>query len=103
MFKDSRIAIHPDTTILADLGYQGIDKFHSNSLIPVKRKKKLHLTPIDKKYNRQLASLRCSIEHVNRRCKIFRVVKELYRGKHKNFSKTWNLIAGLVNYRYNIS
>ena len=37
---------------------------------------------------------------INRRCKIFRVVKEVYRGKHQHYSKTGNLIAGLVNLRY---
>ncbi|NJO14943.1 MAG: transposase family protein [Thioploca sp.] len=31
------------------------------------------MTAADKKYNRQLASLRYPIEQVNRRCKIFRV------------------------------
>jgi DDE superfamily endonuclease len=101
MFKESKVLIHPTTTLLADSGYQGIVKIHSNSQIPVKRRKKLELTAADKKYNRQLASLRCSIAHVNRRGKIFRVAKEVYRGKHPHYSKTWNLIAGLVNLRYN--
>ena len=87
MFKDSGRLIHPTTTLLADLGYQGIHKIHSNSQIPIKRKKKQNLATIDKKYNRQLASVRCAIEHVNRRGKIFRVVKEVYRGKHKYYSQ----------------
>ena len=100
MFKESKVLIHPTTTLLADSGYQGIIKIHSNSQIPVKRKNKPELTAADKKYNRQLASLRCPIEHVNRRGKIFRVVKEVYRGKPKHYSKTWNVIAGLVNWRY---
>ena len=101
MFKDSGQLIHPTTTLLADLGYQGIRKIHFNSQIPIKKKKQQQLATVDKKYNRQLASVRCAIEQVNRRCKIFRVVKEVYRGKHKHYSKAWNLIAGLVNWRYN--
>ena len=100
MFKKSKVLIHPTTTLLADSGYQGIVKIHSNSQIPVKRRKKSELTAADKKYNRQLASLRCPIEHVNRRCKIVRVVKAVYRGKHQHYSKMWNLIASLVNWRY---
>ena len=32
--------------------------------------------------------------------KIFRITKDVYRGKHKNHGKVWNLIAGLVNLRY---
>ena len=35
-----------------------------------------------------------------RRCKIFRIVKDVYRGKHKNYSLTWNLVAALVNLRH---
>jgi hypothetical protein len=81
MFKDSNVLIHPTTTLLADSGYQGIGKIHSNSQILVKRKKKSELDAADKKYHRQLASVRGSIEQVNRRGKIFRVVKEVYRGK----------------------
>ena len=100
MFKESKVLIHPSTTLLADSGYQGIVKIHSNTQIPIKKKKKPELTAAEKKYNRQLASLRCPIEHVNRRGKIFRVAKEVYRGKHRHYSKTWNLIAGLVNWRY---
>jgi len=58
------------------------------------------LTSEEKQYNRELAQKRIVIEHVNRRCKIFRIAKETYRGKHKKYGKTWNLIAGLVNLRY---
>ncbi|MDD2661053.1 MAG: hypothetical protein PHY54_15465 [Methylococcales bacterium] len=43
---------------------------------------------------------RVFIEHINRRCKIFRIVKDVYRGKHKHYSLTWNLVAALVNLRY---
>ena len=32
--------------------------------------------------------------------KIFRITKDVYRGKHKNHGKIWNLVAGLVNLRY---
>ena len=40
------------------------------------------------------------VENIIRRCKIFRIAKDVYRGKHKNHGKVWNLIAGLVNLRY---
>ena len=58
------------------------------------------LSDEQKQHNRELAKKRIAIEHVNRRCKIFRIVKDKYRGKHKNYGKTWNLIAALVNFRY---
>ena len=89
MFKDSRVWSHPTATLLADSGYQGIVKIHPHSHIPVKNKPQQELAVADKNYHRQLASLRGSIEHLNRRGKIFRVVKAVYRGKHQHYSTTW--------------
>jgi len=100
ILKKSRLPIHRDIEKLGDAGYQGIQKIYENSLIPIKKTKNKPLTEEDKQYNRQLAKKRIYIEHINRRCKIFRIVKETYRGKHKNYGKTWNVVAALVNMRY---
>ena len=100
VFKDSRLLLHPDALLLADSGYQGILKHHLNSSLPVKKKKGQPLSAQDKIHNKALAKQRVAIEHVNRRCKIFRIVKDVYRGKHKNYSLTWSLVAALVNLRY---
>ncbi|MBF0240985.1 MAG: transposase [Desulfamplus sp.] len=100
ILKESRPLLHPDTIKIGDSGYQGIDKLYSNALIPIKKKKGKSLTKEERKYNRDLGKQRILIEHVNRRCKIFRIVKETYRGKHKNYGKTWTIVAGLVNLRY---
>jgi hypothetical protein len=54
----------------------------------------------DKAHNKALSKHRIVIEHVNRRCKIFRIVKDVYRGKHKNYSLNWSLVAALVNLRH---
>jgi len=37
------------------------------------------------------------IEDRNRECKIFRMCKEGYGGKHKNYEKTWKLVSAIVN------
>ena len=100
ILKESRIAIHPNAEKLGDAGYQGIAKIYSNCTIPIKKKKNKPLSDEDKAHNRKLAERRIVIENVNRRCKIFRIVKERYRGKHKNYGKTWNVVAALVNERY---
>lgn len=100
IFKDSRLLLHPDARLLADSGYQGMYKYHKNSTLPIKKKKGHFLSAEDKAHNKALSKQRISIEHVNRRCKIFRIVKDVYRGKHKNYSLTWNLVAALVNLRY---
>jgi len=100
ILKESHLPIHRDIEKLGDLGYQGIQKVYQNSQTPIKKTKKKPLTHAEKKYNRELAKKRIRIEHVNRRCKIFRITKETYRGKHKNYGKTWNVVAALVNLRY---
>jgi len=83
-----------------DAGYQGLAKLFANGFTPIKKPKGRELTADEKAYNRALARLRISIEHVNRRCKIFRSVKETYRGKHRQYQKTWTVVAALVNIRY---
>ncbi len=88
LFKDSRIAIDEDVTKRADLGYQGIDCIYKNTIIPHKKSKNNPLTEEQKRENRESAKIRIVVEHVNRRCKIFRIVKEVFRGKHKNYHKT---------------
>jgi hypothetical protein len=100
VFKDSRLLLHPDALLLADSGYQGMHKHHQNSTLPVNKKKGQPLSAEDKSDNKALSKQRVFIEHVNRRCKIFRIVKDVYRGKHKHYSLTWNLAAALVNLRY---
>ncbi len=84
----------------ADAGYQGLDKLLEHAFTPIKKPRNGTLTKAERAYNRALAKLRVRIEHVNRRCKIFRVAKEVYRGHRRHFQKTWMVVAALVNYRY---
>ncbi len=100
ILKESHLPIHRGIEKLGDAGYQGIQRIYENSRIPIKKTKKRPLSAENKKYNRELAKKRIFIEHINRRCKILRIVKETYRGKHKNYGKTWNIVAALVNLRY---
>lgn len=100
IYKESNLLLAADSKLLADLGYQGLSGYHQNSEIPIKRKKNQSLTKEEKAYNKSLSKQRILIEHINRRCKIFRIVKDVYRGKHKNYGLTWRLISALVNLRY---
>lgn len=97
IFKESRTVIPESTIVRVDLGYKGIEKLHKNVLIPYKKSKNKPLTAEQKKYNHALSKVRIVIEHLNRECKIFRIVKDVFRGKHKNYGKNWNCIAALVN------
>ena len=37
------------------------------------------------------------MEHINRDCKIFKICGTKYRGKHKNYEETSQLVAAIVN------
>lgn len=100
LFKDSKVHLPSKIKLLADLGYQGIVDIHANSQIPTKKPKGKELTKEQKKHNHLLSKKRIIVENIIRRCKIFKITKDVYRGKHKNHGKIWNLIAGLVNFRY---
>jgi len=100
LFKDSRLKLQEDTLLLADLGYLGIEKQHSFSSIPYKNSKNKKLTEAQKESNRSQSKTRVLVENIIRRCKIFRILKEQYRGKRKNFAKHWQVVARLTNLRY---
>ena len=100
VFKNNPLFIHPDSLLLADSGYQGLQKLHKKTTLPIKKKKGSPLTIEAKTHNKALSKQRIFIENINRRCKIFRITKEVYRGKHKNYSLAWHLVSALVNLRY---
>jgi len=100
LFKQCGLHLAAVPEKYADAGYQGLAKLIANAFTPIKRPRNRKLTPEERAYNRALAKLRIRIEHVNRRCKIFRVTKDVYRGKHRHIQKTWTVVSALVNYRY---
>ena len=51
----------------------------------------------EKQFNKKHSQRRIRIENIIRKCKIFHIVKQTYRGKHKNYGLVWNVVAGLVN------
>jgi hypothetical protein len=52
LFKKTRLAIAPHIELLADTGYQGLDKLHPNSQTPHKKSKHHPLTPEQKQHNK---------------------------------------------------
>lgn len=98
LFKNSRTKFHKLLKVIADKGYQGITKFHNLSQTPIKKPRGKKLTKAQKKYNRELNRLRITVEHVNRRLKIFKILAYPYRNRHRRFGLRSNLIAGICNY-----
>jgi hypothetical protein len=97
VFKETDVKIHPKVKVKGDLGYQGIDKIHANSKVPHKKPKNGELTKKQKNQNKRFRKKRVRIEHVNRKCKCFRMVKETFRNRLKNVAQVWLIVCGLVN------
>jgi len=98
LFKESKLKINPKVKAIVDTGYVGIAKFHANSVIPVKRRKKKPLAIEDKVFNRMVLSERVLNEHVIGLIKRFKIVSDRYRNRRKRFSLRFNLICGICNY-----
>ena len=97
LFKESRLHIHFDTLVLADTGYQGMHKLHSQCELPKKRSKRNPLTSEDKHRNQSLSKRRMLVENVIGALKRFKIIADRYRNRGKRFSLRFNLIAGIYN------
>lgn len=89
---------HKLLKVIADKGYQGIAKLHNLSQTPIKKPRGGKLTKNHKKYNREINQLRISVEHVNPRLKIFKILSYPYGNPHRRFGLRASLIAGIYNY-----
>lgn len=98
IFKTSGVHIINDILLVADKGYQGINKIHSFSLIPFKKPYKGELTEEQKEFNSKLSKFRISIEHVNRRIKRFKMFQYRYRNKQRKHLLRISLVCGIYNY-----
>ncbi len=92
------VSLAPSTELLADSGYQGVAQIHPQCSTPFKRWRRKTLSEAQVAHNRQLASERVPVEHVIRKLKVFRVLKETYRHRRRRFGLRLNLIAALYNH-----
>jgi hypothetical protein len=97
LYKQADLKLAPALEVKADLGFLGLDKLHSKTDLPCKASKHHPLSQAQKQANQQQASQRVPIEHTNRRCKVFRICGNTYRGKHREYESTWRLVVALVN------
>ena len=103
LFKESATHLHPDTIVLADLGYAGLDKLHAHTCLPTKATKHYPLTHEEKRANRTLARLRLRVEQVIGKLKVFRILSERYRDRRKRLNLRFNLIAGVHNFELGLA
>ena len=103
MFKESAVGVLPDDILaLLDGGYQGVNDYFPNALIPYKATKNKPLTHDQKAWNRMISKLRVVIEHIIREIKIFRICKETYRGKGERGLIRFKIVANLYNYNISV-
>lgn len=102
LFKDSQVSFKETTKAVTDSGFQGLQKLHNNTSMPIKKTKKRPLSKEDKKQNRELSSQRVLNEHVIGRIKRFKIIADRYRNRRKRFGLRFNLIAGIYNSELNV-
>ncbi len=102
LFKESKIGIHPKIKVTVDTGYQGLQKVHTQTMLPKKKSKKHPLTKEDKHGNTTLAKERVLVENVIGMLKRFKIVSDRYRNRRKRFGLRFSLLAGLYNYELKI-
>lgn len=100
IFGENRPQLSPDVRVNGDLGYQGIDRLHPKTKIPIKKPRGGELTKSEKRKNKRFRRKRVKVEHVIRLCKVFRIVKERYHNKRRRLQTVWSVVCGLVNYKY---
>lgn len=103
LFKKSKVKMRSEIKLLADKGYQGVNRYHQASVIPHKKTKKKPLTFQQKAENRQQSQARVVVENVIRCLKVFRILSSRYRNRRRRFSLRANLIAGLYNYELKLA
>ena len=96
LYKNSKTRMSDKIESVEDKGFQGLQKLHANSTIPVKASKNHKLTKEEKKLNREISKRRIEIEHINRYIKRFHILSYRYRNKRKRFALRASLICGII-------
>lgn len=91
--------IPPAVAAWVDTGFQGLQRMHTNTQIPKKRRKDRPLTDEEKANNRVIGSIRVAVEHTIAGVKRLQSTKQVYRNHRSNLDDTFMLLAtGLWNY-----
>jgi IS5 family transposase len=94
LFKKSKIRLAPQVILLADSGYQGAQKFHPNSIKPLKASKLTPLTKADKKDNADISRVRIKVENALAFIKRFKIFSTRYRNRARRFGLRFSTLRG---------
>ena len=75
----SGVRLKKETKAGVDSGYQGLQREHPNTVMPVKKTKLRPLTEEQKKANREQSRERIPVENIIGSIKRFRILAERYR------------------------
>jgi len=79
--------------VLVDLGFKGLSSENAQIIMPYKHKKNQNLSEEQQSFNKWVSKVRVKIEHIIAGVKIFRKVKEKFRGRLFAREDTVMLIA----------
>ena len=83
--------------VFVDLGFLGLTSNAAKIIIPHKHKKNQALSITEEQYNKWVSKIRVKIEHTIASIKIFRKVKEKYRGRLYAREDTIMLVACVLH------
>jgi hypothetical protein len=105
IYKDNHPIIPKEVvTVVADLGYLGIDNYYpveQLSVLPYKKKRNQPLSEEEERgFNKFHSRKRIVIEHTICRLKKYKIVRDVFRNKlMKKYDKVSDIRSCLVNYR----
>ena len=89
--------------VFTDLGFLGLSSETAQIVMPHKRKKNQKLSEQQEQWNKWVSKIRVKVEHIIASIKIFRKVKEKFRGRLFNREDRVMLIAcGLHNLKLKV-
>jgi DDE superfamily endonuclease/Helix-turn-helix of DDE superfamily endonuclease len=110
IYRDRHPSLPKEVEQDFDRGYHGIRKYFPGlrCSIPFKRKspgrghrgeKADDLTPEQKKFNRELSTVRVVVEHTISRMKKFNIFGQEYRNRLRHYDVMTDIVSGLINFR----
>ena len=79
--NEENIEFFKKLQVFVDLGFLGLTSNVAQIIIPYKESKNYKLNAEQQEYNKWVSKIRVKIEHIIASVKIFRKVKEKYRGR----------------------
>jgi hypothetical protein len=96
--RDRGLRVPAPVYVVADSGYQGLQKEHVRTVLLYKTAPRCRLEAEERTINRLHAQLRIRVEHLIRRLNVFWILARPYRNRRRRFGLRLNLIAGLYHF-----